>query len=97
MSEIPLYEEEPHPFKIRLSCIPFPFRVAWLLQHQLSRIPERDAFPMSRLRSVIRDGSSPDADVGNWSSSDKSRDERARSRRPGRQPRAAGAERSDAP
>ena len=35
--------------------------------------------------------------VGNGSSSDKSRDARARSRRPGRQPRAAGAERSDAP
>ena len=52
---------------------------------------------MSRLRSVIRDGSSPDADVGNWSSSDKSRDERARSRRPGRQARAAAPDRTDAP
>ena len=46
----------------------------------------------------IRGGSSPsDAGVGNWSSSDKSRDVRARSRCPGREPRAAGAERSDAP
>ena len=46
----------------------------------------------------IRGGSSPsDAGVGNWSSSDKSRDARARSRCPRREPRAAGAERSDAP
>ena len=43
-------------------------------------------------------GPSPsDTGVGNWSSSDKSRGARARSRRPGRQPRAAGAERSEAP
>ena len=27
-----------------LSYIPFPLRVAWLLQHRVSRVPERDAF-----------------------------------------------------
>ena len=49
------------------TLLPFPFCVAWLLQHQLSRIPERDAFPMSRLRSVPRDRPSPsDTGVGKF-------------------------------
>ena len=85
---------------IVLSCIPFSFRVTWVLQHQIVADSGTGCVSaMSRPRSVIRDGvvAPPDAGVGIWSSSDKSRDERARSRRPGRQPRAAGAERSDAP
>ena len=82
---------------LELHSVPLPRRLD-VVQHPLSWIPERDALPMSRPRSVIRDGSSPPMPAsGNWSSSDKSRDARAGRRRPGRQPRAAGAERSNAP
>ena len=52
-------------FSVVLTCIPFSFRVAWLSQHQLSRIPERDAFPASRSRPVLRNGlvGPPDAGI----------------------------------
>ena len=75
-----------------------PFRVAWLLQHQLSRIPERDAFLPSRSRSVLGNGVvGPRYRHSGSVIVRQEPDGRARTRRPGREPRGAGAERSDAP
>ena len=81
-------DEPPIPLpatRLPSTLLPFSFRVAWVFQHQIV------ADFRNGMRSVVKvafchseRGRRPsDAGVGNWSSSDKSRDARARSRRPG--------------